>query len=548
MTAALDDGIHPTVADVLALPELARGRPRVVAGVERLDRPVRWVHISEHHDIARLMYGGELVLTTGVAWPDDTEARVRFIEDLADAGAVGVVIELVRLFHEVPRDMIAAADRRGLPLIGLEREIRFIDVTQAVHAAIIDTQLTELRVLNAAQERMMKLGVEGAPLEEILGHLSEISGRPAVLENVAHQVTCYAAADMTASHLLGDWEPRSRRAGTTEDGPGSSWLVADVRARGQRFGRLLLVADDAMPAWAQRVLDLAAMTVALRLVERDAASLERHAHGGLLSAIIERSYTSDQWLQLRAESLGVPIRGRRLVGLLVAIRRPDRGAADPDAQAASREDAETVANAVRDTEIPALVGPMRAGGIAVLLSFPRGKAVDPALDRVARAVHRSLARGHHPACTIGVGSAVDAPGEARRSLLEAEHAAESVPSLDDDRLYYRLTDVGIGGLAHLLRDDPRLQTFVERMLQDLLTSDQRRGTDLEAALWAFLENGGNKSLAADSYGLSRPAFYARLAKIESVLGLDLGDAKVRTSLHFALLALQQIRSSAAGGS
>jgi len=545
---AIDSAAHPTVADILALPDVARGRPRVVAGVERLDRPVRWVHISEHHDIARLMYGGELVLTTGVAWPDSAEARVRFIEDLADADAVGVVIELVRLFHEVPREMIVAADRRGLPLIGLEREIRFIDVTQAAHALVIDARMNELRVLNAAHGRLMEFGVEGAPPEEILGYVSEITGRPTVLENVAHQVNAYAAADISASHLLGDWEPRSRRAGTSDDGPGSSWLVAEVRARGQRFGRVLLVADDTMPQWAQRVLDLAAMTVALRLVERDEPSLDRHAHGGLLSAIIDRSYTSEQWLQLRAESLGVQMRGCRLVGMLVCTRHPESAITDAERQAANLEDAEAAAAAVVDTGVPALIGPIRAGRIAVLLSVPRGTAVDPAVKTVARAVHRSFVGGERVLCTIGVGATVSSPGDARRSLLEAEHAADSVPDLDDDRLYYRLADVGIGGLAHLLRDDPRLQTFVERMLQDLLSHDQRRGSDLEAALWSFLEAGGNKSLAADSYGLSRPAFYARLAKIESVLGLDLGDARVRTALHFALLALHRIRSSSTGES
>ena len=82
--------MQPTVAEMLARPELARGRPRVVAGSDQLDRPVRWVHISEHADIARLMYGGELVLTTGVAWPDNPDARTRIIEELADSNAAAV--------------------------------------------------------------------------------------------------------------------------------------------------------------------------------------------------------------------------------------------------------------------------------------------------------------------------------------------------------------------------------------------------------------------------------------------------------------------------
>ena len=50
-----------------------RGEPRVVAGEESLDRLVRWVHAIELPDAARLLRGGELVLTTGIALPDEEE-------------------------------------------------------------------------------------------------------------------------------------------------------------------------------------------------------------------------------------------------------------------------------------------------------------------------------------------------------------------------------------------------------------------------------------------------------------------------------------------
>ena len=529
---------------MLARPELARGRPKVVAGTDQLDTPVRWVHISEHEDIARLMYGGELVLTTGVAWPDSPEARIRIIEELADSGAAAVVIELVRKFHEIPPEMIETARRRGLPLIGLEREIRFIDVTQAVHALIMDSQVTELQAINAAHRAFTRLSVKGATHEEVLGQVSELSFRPAVLENLSHQVTAYSAADMSPAHLLRDWETRSRRAGGEEEGSGSSWLVAEVVARGQRWGRVVLVADDPMPPWTGTILERAANTIALnRLVERDRATLEHHAHSELLSKIVDGTYTSEQWLRLRSESLDVPVKGRRLVALTVLLQRREEQPPGLAQHARGREDAERVAVACRDAGVDGLVGILRPSEVVAVLSLSSRSREDEAVQRVARAVHRTFLEGDRAACTVGVGSAVASLGEARRSLLEAEHAAESVPEGDDDRLFYRLADVGISGLAHLLRDDPRLQTFVERTLSDLLVHDERRGTDLEAVVRVFLEANGNKTIAADTYGLSRPAFYGRLNRIEKILGVSLDDARTRTSLHFALLALKRIRSS-----
>jgi purine catabolism regulator len=41
----------------------------VVAGADRLGTPVRWVHAIELADVAHLLRGGELVLTTGIALP-----------------------------------------------------------------------------------------------------------------------------------------------------------------------------------------------------------------------------------------------------------------------------------------------------------------------------------------------------------------------------------------------------------------------------------------------------------------------------------------------
>ncbi len=104
--------MYPTVADVLALPVIRQGLATVVAGADGLERRVRWVHIAEIADIATLLRGGELVLTTGIALPDDPAALANYVAELAAAGVVGVVVELVRHWHrELPPALVAAAER-----------------------------------------------------------------------------------------------------------------------------------------------------------------------------------------------------------------------------------------------------------------------------------------------------------------------------------------------------------------------------------------------------------------------------------------------------
>src|SRR6478609_8996688 len=129
----------PTVADLLSLDVIRRGSPQVVAGSGGLGARVRWVHVLELADAAHLLQGGELVLTTGVA------LLARYAADLASAGGTGVsalAVELGRRYvGALPGVLVRAAADSGLTLIAFEREVSFVEITEAVHARIIDAQL-----------------------------------------------------------------------------------------------------------------------------------------------------------------------------------------------------------------------------------------------------------------------------------------------------------------------------------------------------------------------------------------------------------------------
>ncbi len=55
----------PTIRSILAGPAVQAGQPEVLSGSTRLDRPVRWVHVSEVREVADLLEGDELLLSTG---------------------------------------------------------------------------------------------------------------------------------------------------------------------------------------------------------------------------------------------------------------------------------------------------------------------------------------------------------------------------------------------------------------------------------------------------------------------------------------------------
>src|SRR5580693_7477810 len=149
-----------TVREVLDLDVVRRGSPLVVAGAARLDVPVRWVHAAEHTDIGRLLRGGEL--------------GRRYVAAL-------------------PPALVAAAEARSVPLIELRREVAFIEITEAVHARIID----ELLVSRAA-----------ATLA--LGHL--LTSQAESLERQAHRTLISAIIERSGADG-GEAEARARALG-----------------------------------------------------------------------------------------------------------------------------------------------------------------------------------------------------------------------------------------------------------------------------------------------------------------------------------------------
>lgn len=548
----------PTVARVLDLDVMRRGLPEVVAGAAQLERPVRWVHVSELPDVAGMLQGGELVLTTGIALPEDREGLARYVRELDEVGVAGLVIEFGRrYFDTLPRALVHAAEQRGLPLVALRRELRFVAVTEAVHALVVNAQLEQLRTSEAVHQVFNELAVEGAEPVEVVRQVAQLAGRPVVLENLAHQVLTHDPAGRPESELLEGWERRSRGVrppGRTGYDPRSGWLVTAVGARGQDWGRLVLVTEPGplpvgTPHPHAMLLERGAATLALnRLVVRDRESLERQTHRTLISGILTHSLTVSE-VALRAQALGVPLESRRLVGAVLRQRSGPIPAA-LEAQARLRDFTELAATAIRTCRLSALVGALDDEGVGLLIALGSQQDEHSALESFAAALRKLVTDGSRdasapaPEPVIAVGSSVGSVRDARRTLLEAAQVADA--ALHDapggrTASYYRLPDVRLRGLLHLLRDDARLQTYVERELGPLLAYDAEHGGQLVQMLRIYLDQGRNKSAAADAAHLSRPSFYDRLHKVERILGVDLDQVESCLSLHVALLALDAVR-------
>jgi purine catabolism regulator len=522
----------PTVREVIALDAVANGVPEVVVGGEALDARVRWLHVSDSAGVARLLDGGELLLSTGSSWPDEPSDLRRFIDELADAGLAGLVLELGSHHRQVPPVVAQAAAARGVALVVLHREVKFVALTEAVHSRIIAGQTDALRARDEVRERFTTLVLRGSPADFIVHQVAQTLGAPVVLENLAHEVVAAEVPIAMEEELFTDWELRSRSAHRRAEqrrergapAGADEWLIVPVEARGIRWGNLLALPGPEHPAGRTAVLEQGAIALAVgRIADGDGDEWARIARRRLVDGLLAGRFAGTGGAAARLEAAGLPVRGAKLYGMVLA------GAA----VASERADA-----AVRGIRGRALAGSapdgVAAPAAAMLVSLPADAAFDDAaVLSFARAV---VDPADVERVTVSVGRMADDIESALASLHEAvdlsrgrRRRADRGPQLR------RAENRPLVQLVTALRDDHRVLEHGERMLAPLISYDLSRSGDLLDVLEAMLAHPGNRTAAAAASHLSRSVFYQRIALIEDLLGVDLDDGETQTALHLALL-------------
>src|SRR3954454_11030269 len=107
------------IKDLLEMELLADAGLEILAGADRLNRQVRWVHTGEIVDIAQYLSGGEALLTAATGLGGQPEQIRRYIRELAQAGVACLIIELGRSFRRLPPEMVDEAAKQELVLVAL---------------------------------------------------------------------------------------------------------------------------------------------------------------------------------------------------------------------------------------------------------------------------------------------------------------------------------------------------------------------------------------------------------------------------------------------
>ena len=192
--------------DILELPVVRRALPDVVAGADGLERELRWAHVIELAEPDDVLKGGELVLTTGIGAGMRERDQRRWIRSVLAQGAAAVAVELGSTWRErVPEPVVEACTAAGVPLIAFRRQVRFVEITEAVHGAVLNSQYELLRRGEEIHRRFTELILAGRGVPEILAELATAVGNPVLLEDAGQGLVYYVSGRSGDDVALSAW-------------------------------------------------------------------------------------------------------------------------------------------------------------------------------------------------------------------------------------------------------------------------------------------------------------------------------------------------------
>ncbi|HVD02322.1 MAG TPA: PucR family transcriptional regulator ligand-binding domain-containing protein [Candidatus Dormibacteraeota bacterium] len=133
---------------------------------------------------ARSLAGtGQVLFTTGYAWPSDAAQLRALIRSLAQRGLLAIGLAVPKYLEHFPPVAVEEARRTGLVLFELPWEIPFAEITEAVNGVIIAEQFRLIEQSAVIHREMTGAALEAKSLQDLARNLGNLIQRSATFED-----------------------------------------------------------------------------------------------------------------------------------------------------------------------------------------------------------------------------------------------------------------------------------------------------------------------------------------------------------------------------
>lgn len=497
-----------TVKQLVDTPHLGT---RFHAGRAGGEQVINWAHSCEMSDPWDWLEPFDMLMTNGIGVPGDADEQSRYVDHLADAGISAIAVGEGVGAPEISSAMVAASERRALPILLTAYEVPFAAVARVV---------AESRTDGAERRRLMKTariyeslrtatieGRDGISLLEDLG--TEIGCRLEVLD-VATWRDSFAPAQRVAR------APRTVLRETLERCAGHLPAILRLDVDGQ--------AALAVPVPSRRPAAL----LASRFTEA-APELSVLQHVSTVAALELEKLASQRDALRRA--------GAELLEDLLAGRLKEADA-EAGLRCAGLRSELVVATWTR---LPAEAGSLHhelyARAVPHLLRARDGDRLPLALIPGDDTPRHLLVQALGDERAVGLSAAVTTPGavaDAARAARWALHGATTEQRV----VRYGEDEPAAWGFAL-----EQSEELVDHVLGRLIEYDRGHHTELVRTLAVLLRHNRSPNPTAAELFIHRQTLVYRVRRIEALTGRRLSRTKDVVDLWLGLRALEIVQGS-----
>ena len=408
----------------------------------------------------------------------------------------------------------------------LETQTRILERSEAIHAELTGAVLAD------------------AGLETIATTLARILAGPVIIDDPAMAILAKADGDGsgpdgetlariredTADKVAELVAARQPRLVMSTSRPGSGTVFVTPVTIGREVVARLWVAQPGheLGGLERRAMEHGATVIALELLkQRIAYEVESRLRGELLDDLLDGRLADQRAIEARANHLDYGLDGRHSAAVIsLDLDRPEVDAGR------ARQLYPIVSATLRRNRLNALAGE-RDGAVVVLLGeSPSGSQRSELGDAIRSEVRRVL--GDMPVL-VALGPWVDHIADIGRSYAVARGASRIARNVGGRDRTITLDDLGVYGLLLTVDRLDNLQEFAAATLRPIREYDERKVGELLPTLRSYLRHACRTAEAAAELVVHPNTVAYRIRRIESLLGLDLGQPQSLLQVQLALI-------------
>ncbi|MFF6983736.1 PucR family transcriptional regulator ligand-binding domain-containing protein [Streptomyces sp. NPDC008343] len=451
------------------------------------------VHISELLDPTTYLLGGELLLTTGLALPDNRMGSEKYVRRLKQAGVTALAVGLGPVHAEPPATLIHACRRHNLTLLVVPPPTPFLTITKAYWSAVSRSTEQHLNDALAAHRGLVDAAASRDPVPAVLRTLTRaLEGWAAVLDvsgdvDYVHPTGMVHEAEKTRGEI-----ERLKAVGVHSSASfsaaGRTVVVFPLAIEDRVVGYLAAGMSNQLDAAQRRLVLTACALLSIDTVRRQQAESAQDVAGRCVASLVDLGFV-DAARRLGAEAAGLNLGNQ--CRILVAKGADSNG-------------------------IIAVVRQWCPDALAVRIDHGRVWFLLPAIPPVLTSLDDALAQVEPSA--VALISSLVRTNDVGTARLRLEAEMQKVRP----------------GHRNLRDDVMAASTSVVRERLGVLLDKEENA--LVESLVAYLRAHGRWEFASRAMAVHRNTLRMRISRCQSILGLDLGDPDVAAQLWLMLRA------------